>query len=179
MSRTEMRKRSSFAICVDDRGSDVRLAADRRRVPEPLGDRPHDGGHGALRVPVPLGERDRREQRPTPRPKVLCAELVAEMRLHVLVEGAARQVAPAAVALVAEETAPATRNGEQLADGGRELVVDERRANLRPALAGELQTNAVPADGDVPLAQRRDAVGPRGLRVAVAADAEPPEVDEP
>ena len=98
------------------------------------------------------------------------------MLLHAVVERAAREVAQAAVARIAEHAT--ARNGEQFAHCCGDLVVDERRLDLRAALARERETDAIAAHGDVTLAQRRDAVRARCARVPVGADAEPAEVDE-
>src|SRR5579872_4762050 len=177
MSGPEIRDGSAFEIRIDDRGSDVGLPADGRRVAEPVGDGPHDGGDGALAARRPLGEGDRRDERPAPRSEVLGAELVAEVRLHVLVQRAARQVAEPAPVLVPEEPA-AARHGEQLADSRRELVVHERRPHLRLALAHELEPDALAAHLNMPLPERGDAERAGRTRMAVAPDAKPAEVDE-
>src|SRR5689334_1536352 len=101
MARTKVLDRSSIEILLHDRRSDVRGAADRRRVPELLRDEAHDCGDLALlrrrRLREPgvrrtLGEVNRRKQRPAPRPKVLRGELLAEIELDVVVEPFAREV---------------------------------------------------------------------------------------
>src|SRR5579864_904853 len=179
MPGPEIRRGSAFEIRLDHGRRDVRLAADRRRVAEAVGHGAHHGHDGALpvAVPVPLREGDRRQERAAPRPEVLRAELVAEMRLHVLVQRPAREVAHAAVPLVAEE-ASSPGNCKKLANRRRELVVDERGAYLRPALADEFEADAMPAHGHVPLPQRRDSEGAGCARVPIASDAKPAEVDE-
>src|SRR5207244_9846458 len=104
--------------------------------------------------------------------------LPAEVELDVVVQPLRREVPDAAVPLVAEHArAPGKR--EQLAQRIGELLVDDRRADLRAVLPAELQPDAAAAQLQVTLRDRRDAVRPGLTHVALRSDPKPAEVDQP
>src|SRR5439155_24630958 len=108
MARAIVIDRSAVEILVDDGGTDVRRARNRRRISELLADATHHGGAGALllrggRDRSTLGERDRRGQRPSPRAEILGGELLAEVEPHIVVEPLAREVAEPGIVDVTQE----------------------------------------------------------------------------
>src|SRR4051794_23066023 len=180
MSASKGLDRSSLEILIDHSGTDVRSAANGRRVSKQLGDAAAGCADRALRVCLrlggtALGEGDRRQERAAPGSEVLRAEVLAHRLLDVVVEAARRQVEPGSVLLEPEEAAPA-RNGEQPPQRVRELVVDEHGPDADAVLRAKGERDPVPPDPDVALAESRDAVA---RRVAVVAGAEPGQVDQP
>src|SRR5439155_16762558 len=117
-------------------------------------------------------------QRPAPGAEVLRGELVAEVDADVLVQPPRVEIRVLAVAAVEAEE-PWARQLEQIADRTGELLVDDRAPDPDLVLAAIAERDARAAHADVALAQRRDPEGAGLLRVAVAPDAEPAEVDQP
>ena len=131
---------------------------------------------GILRRLV-LGELDRGEQRPAPRPEVLGGVAVAEIALHVVVELALAEVAMRPIReLVLEQPRPG--HGAQVANRSSQLGVDDGAPHHDRVLAAVAERDARAANAHVALPERRDAERARLLCVAVAADAEPAEIDQ-
>src|SRR3954451_6836324 len=108
MSGPEILDRSAVEVLLDDCGTDVARARDRRRIPEAFADRPHDGGNTSFRLGVglgksALGKADRRREGAAPRPEILRRELLAHVDADVVVQPLAGEVVQVALPLVAEE----------------------------------------------------------------------------
>src|SRR5579884_2650268 len=185
MPRPEILERSPLEILVDDRGAHVGGARHRGRIAEVLRDTSHHRGDGPSRRslgfgnPVaadPLGEVERGEERPAPRPEILRGEPVAEVDLHVVVQPLRGEVPDLVLPAVAEDAR--TRQLQELTHRCRELVVDDRPAYLDLVLAAERDRDPISAHVDVTARDRRDPVGVRLADVALVADAKPALVDE-
>src|SRR6266571_5346034 len=178
----EIVDRSSVEILLDDRRADVRGTRYGRRISQPLADEPHHRRDAAPRLrrilgQIVLGERDRGDDRTAPGAEVLSGELVSAIGADVLVQLASVEIAELALELVPEDARP--RQLQQLAHRVGELLVDDRAPHPDPVLAAILEGDARAADAHMALAQRRDPERPRRLRIAVGADAEPAEIDQP
>src|SRR3712207_5244270 len=109
--------------------------------------------------------------------EVLRRELVAEVRLDVLVQLLASQVDQAVVVAVPEHSTPAGLAQQEL-EVLSDLGVDQRVADEHLVLRPERERDLLPAHGHVALRERRDAVRARALDVPLGPDAEPREVDQ-
>ena len=125
-----------------------------------------------------LLERERGEQRPSPRPEVLRGEILAQVLGEVVVQARGREVHELAVPPEAEEPRP-VRQVEELGDAPGERLVPKPPPDEPPVLRAEAELDGVAVDGDVALRERGDAVRARPAGVPVGADAEPRLVDEP
>ena len=98
----------------------------------------------------------------------------------VLVHARAGEVAKrVGVTVAVAEEATAALDRQELAHRLGEVFVDERRAHEGAVLGAEAERDPAPAHAHVALPQRGDPERPEPLRVALVADAEPPEVDQP
>src|SRR5689334_10615112 len=150
-------------VACDHHRMHVRLAADRRGISELRRDEPHRHGDVSLRFPlVPrraeLGKHRRGAQCSTPRPEILRAEVRREALVHIIVDVACGEIAPAPVGISIAEEAGAGRF-ELTRDQLRELSIDDDLPLLLVALAEVREHDDIALDGDVLLAQRRYAVG--------------------
>ena len=162
---------------------DVAFPADGGRVSEALGyalDRLYHVlfrlGFGAEDANLFQGHR--RKHRPCPGAEVLRRELLAHVLLDVVIQPPAGETAEPVAVAVAEEPPPARRL-EQLAHRLGELLVDDRRSDEDSVLGAETKADSLAVNTHVVLAQGRDPERPKALRVALVADSEPAQVDQP
>src|SRR3954468_396836 len=182
-ARRRQRNRIALVdVARDHDWMDVRLAANRRRVAELRRDESHRHGDVPLRFALvarraELGQHGRGAERSTPRPKVLRAEVRPEPLVHVVVDVARREVAPAPVGIAIAKESRAWRL-ELARHQLRQLAIDDDLPLLLVALSEIREHDAVSLDRDVLLAQRRYAVCPILPRVPLSANAAEALADE-
>ena len=125
-----------------------------------------------------LGELERGGERAAPGPEVLGREFLAHVFPDVVVQPAALEVAVAPVGLELEDARSPARRAAR-ASLPRARGRRSRCGSYTWCLPRYLKEIRDAAHRHVPLGDRRDPEGARGLCVAVGADAEPAEVDQP
>src|SRR4051812_15135774 len=187
VARRAARRRQRNRVALVDVARDhdrmhVGLAADRRRVAELRRDESHGHGNVSLRFALvargaELGQHGRGAERSTPCPKVLRAEVRSEPLVHVVVDVARREIAPAPVGIAIAKESRAWRL-ELARHQLRQLAIDDDLPLFLVALAEIREHDAVAFDGDVLLAQRRYAIRPILARVPLPANAAEALADE-
>src|SRR3954452_8215988 len=182
MPRAEILDRSPVEILLDHRRAHIGAAGNSGRIAELVSDATHHRRNHTLGLTLrfrrpTLGKGNRGDQRPAPGAEVLRRELVAEVFTDVVVEAGPGEAADTALALVPAQP-PSSGECEQLLDRLGQLLVDQRGPHDRAVLAAKVEGDLLAAGLDMSLAQSRDPIGARLLRVALRADAKPAGIDQ-
>jgi len=172
-------------VPLDDPGVDVGGPAHRGGVAQVLRnlrDHPGDGALAAARGGARQrrdGQADRREHRRVPGAEVLGADVQAGQVLEVAVDLRAVHQVPPAAPVVGEQLVATGRARLQRPDDPADLRVGDRLDPLEAALGQVVEDDLPVGEAHVVALQRGQPVGAVVLGVALAADPEEAEVQQP